>query len=106
MANAYYTTSGLVGVNLSGVDTSASPKFGPLTVVDIYAASLSAGGFKRAIYVKTISGLSASVSTAIQFAGTDGSVSTTAAGGMIALNTVNAAAGDWIWCRTSANSVG
>ena len=106
MANAYYTTSGLIGVNLSGVDTSASPKFGPLTVVDIYATSLSAGGFRKAVYVKTIGILSASVSTAVQFAGTDGSVSTTAAGGMIALNTVNAAAGDWIWCRTSANGVG
>jgi hypothetical protein len=104
MANSYYTTSGILGVKLGGVDTSSSPQFGPLTVVDIYAVSLSNGGFKRAIYVKAGQIVSASTSTTVAFAGTDGTVSISA-GGMIALNQVNAAAGDWFWCRTSANAV-
>lgn len=105
MANAYYTTSPILGVKLSGVDTSASPQFAPLTVVDIYAVSLSAGGFKRAIYVKAGQIISASTSTTIAFGGTDGTVSVSA-GGMIALNGTNCAAGDWFWARTSANGVG
>ena len=104
MANAYYTTSPILGVDLGGVDTSASPKFGPLTVVDIYAVSLSNGGFRRAIYVKAGQIVSASTSTNVQFSGTDGTVSVSA-GGMIALNEVNAALGDWFWCRTSSNAV-
>jgi hypothetical protein len=104
MATSYYTTSGILGVRLGGVDSSASPQFAPLTAVDVYAANTSAGGIRKALYVKVANIVSASTSTVLALGGIAGTVSLSA-GGLIALNETNAAAGDWIWARTSASGI-
>lgn len=92
-----FSTGNLVGVNLTGVDTSAAPQFAPLTRVDVYDSSTTAGA-RTAIYVKAGSILTVSAALAVN---ADGTVSASA-GGLIGMNAVTTVAGDWIWARTSA----
>ena len=96
-----FTQGNLVGVNLTAVDTSAEPQFGALTRVQIYDASTTSGS-RDAIYVKA--GQQVTVSSALALGGVDGTVSVSA-GGLVSLNAVTAAAGDWIWARTSTTGI-
>lgn len=95
-----FTTDALIGVNLIGVDTSADPKFAPLTRVKVYDSSTTSG-VREAIYVKAGSILTVSASLAVN---ADGTVSASA-GGLIGMNAVTTVAGDWIWARTSAPNI-
>lgn len=91
----------LIGINLIGVDSSAEPQFGALTRVRIYDASTT-NGSRDAIYVKC--GQQVTVSSALALGGVDGTVSVSA-GGLVSLNAVTAAAGSWIWARTSTTGL-
>ena len=95
-----FTTDGVIGVDVLKVDASASPQFAPLTRVRILASSTGQSAYARdAIYVKC--GQIVTVSSNLAWGGTDGTVSVSA-GGLVGLNAVTAAQGDWIWVRTSA----
>jgi hypothetical protein len=97
---APFTSDALIGVNLTGVDSSASPQFGPLTRVKVYDTTIT-GGVREAIYVKTDQVVTVS-SNLILLAGALVSVT---AGGLVGMNATTTVKGDWIWARTSSPGI-
>jgi hypothetical protein len=99
---APFTSDALIGVNLTGVDTSAEPKFAALTRVKVYDSTTTTGG-REAIYVKT--GQVVTVSSNLALVANGSGLVSVSAGGLVGMNAVTTVAGDWIWARTSAPGI-